>query len=166
MSDRYATITRISTNGDFAFSLYSDEYVPAFMDNVVTALHSYFEHLLKSLNQEEALSYLNGDLRHPSSEKPSGVRIVEKTIGDFLGALMLFVSVKKASSHLLTEMWVKSLLEVLHVSDEGVPRVNALRPKLLAVKLLATVLPSDEFYGVSKSSYIHVYDSEYKQQVM
>lgn len=78
---------------------------------------------------------------------------------------MLFVSMKKAGSHLLTEMWIKSLLEVLHVSDEGVPKISSLRPKLLTIQLLAYILPEDQCYGASKSSYIHIYDSEYKQQV-
>lgn len=98
-------------------------------------------------------------------EKPSGIKIVERTIGDFLGFLMLFVSMERAGSHLLTEMWIKSLLEVLHVSEEGVPKINSLRPKLLAIQLLSIILPNDSLYGVSKSSYIHIYDSEYKQQV-
>lgn len=174
----------------FRYSLYSDDYDPVFLDNVVTALHSYFKFLLKSLSYEENSGILANDpryeffiillhvnswvyeyfeiiliLRYPAVEKPSGVEIIERTISDFLAFLMLFVSMKKAGSHLLTEMWIKSLLEVLHVSDEGVPKINSLRPKLLTIQLLASILPEDQCYGVSKSSYIHIYDSEYKQQV-
>lgn len=150
---------------DFFCSLYSEEYPPIFMDKVVTTLHSYFEFLIKSLNPDESCGYHNSDIRHPITEKPSGMKVIEKILGDFLASLMLFVSIKKAGSYLLTEMWVKSLLDVLHVNEEGVPRVNALRPKLLAIKLLATVLPEDQFYGMNKSLFIHVYDSEYKQKV-
>ena len=104
--------------------------------------------------------------RYPALEKPAHFRGVEKTIGDFLAFLMLFISTKKAQSYLLTEMWIKSLLRVLEVNEEGIPKVNSLRPKLLAIKLLATLLPEDPYYGISKSSSIHIYDSAYKQQVL
>ena len=103
--------------------------------------------------------------RYPAMEKPTNIRSVEKAIGDFLAFLMLFVSTKKAYSYLLTEMWIKCLLEVLEVNAEGIPKVNSLRPKLLAIKLLTTLLPDDTNYSVSKSSFIHIYDSEYKQEV-
>lgn len=93
------------------------------------------------------------------------MKIIERTIGDFLGFLMLFVSMEKARSHLLTEMWIKSLLDVLYVSDNGIPRINFLRPKLLAIQLLSIILPDDSCYCVNKSLNIHIYDSEYKQQV-
>lgn len=146
-------------------SLYSEEYTSSFMDNVVSTLHSYFEYLLKSLQQDESCNFHNNDPRHPGAEKTNGLRMVEKTIGDFLASLMLFASVKKAGSYLLTEIWVKCLLEVLRVNAEGVPRVNSLRPKLLAIKLLATILPDDVYHGSNKSSFIHIYDSEYKQKV-
>ncbi|XP_065224595.1 probable E3 ubiquitin-protein ligase HERC1 isoform X2 [Planococcus citri] len=147
-------------------SLYSEEYTSSFMDNVVTTLHSYFEYLLKSLQADESCSSHNNDPRHPVAEKTNGLRMLEKTIGDFLASLMLFASVKRAGSYLLTEIWVKGLLEVLRVNAEGVPRVNSLRPKLLAIKLLATILPEDVYYGSSKSSFIHIYDSEYKQKIV
>ncbi len=91
---------------------------------------------------------------------------MEKTIGDFLAFLMVFVSTNRARSHLLTEMWIKSLMEVLRVNDDGIPKISSLRPKLLGIQLLATILPEDSCYGISESSYIHIYDSEYKQQVI
>lgn len=103
--------------------------------------------------------------RYPTLEVPATAPTIEKAIGDFLAFLMLFVSSKKACSYILTEMWVKSLLEVLEVKDEGMPKISSLRPKLLSITLLVTFLPNDSYYGLSKSSYIHIYDSEYKQQV-
>lgn len=39
------------------------KYDPVFMDNVVTALHSYFKFLLKSLSYEENNMFMNADPR-------------------------------------------------------------------------------------------------------
>ncbi|XP_068081364.1 probable E3 ubiquitin-protein ligase HERC1 [Anabrus simplex] len=115
------------------------------VESVVNLMHSQLEHILSHAG--------------PSVSRRE-LRAAERSLGDFL----VFVR-RVSSSHVMrrmmaTRQWTQTLLTVVgqRVSgdEDAVPRIQALRPRLLALQLLATVLPSlDPASGV-----------EHKEQVV
>lgn len=103
------------------------------------------------LNLLIVLSYY---LRNFSIMFASELRWVEHSLADLLSFILQCLSSNSKVSWLLASYeWTRSLLSIVGIGTDHLPRVEALNPRLLALQLLTSVLPYREM------------DSEFRQQV-
>lgn len=102
------------------------------VESVVSLIHSQLEHILASAGT--------------SDSGRRELRAAERNLGDFLVFVRRIASSRILRKLLAGKEWTDTLLKVLgqqaSCNDSALPRIQALRPRLLAIQLLASVLPS------------------------
>lgn len=106
-------------------SIYAKSLSPDVIKSIIDILHQQLIALLKAISE--------------AMEKSTNH---ERNLGDFLVFVHYLASSKALKSSFCTEEWVRSLLSV--TGNPG-GKSQSLRPKLLALQLLGTILPSVKF---------------------
>ncbi|CAB3370488.1 Hypothetical predicted protein [Cloeon dipterum] len=116
--------------------LYSNKLQSSVVESVVQLLHSLLEKLLN----------LASSTKFQIEEKIVGIsssqRAAERALGDFLVFVRRIAGCQAISSLIASRQWTDTLLAICsQCSETGLPRISCLRPRLLALKLLGSVLP-------------------------
>nr|CAD7438539.1 unnamed protein product [Timema bartmani] len=119
--------------------LYSSE-VPMFeVGSIVQLMLSQLQRLLSQASSVPAVQPVLTSVRE--------LRLAERSLGDFLVFVRRVTASHTIRRLLATQEWIDTLLSVtgqrgtLEGEEVMLPRVQALRPRLLALQLLSTVLP-------------------------
>ncbi|XP_069694063.1 probable E3 ubiquitin-protein ligase HERC1 isoform X1 [Periplaneta americana] len=131
--------------------MYAHRLDIAVIECVVSLIHSQLEHILVST--QPTSTSVDGNVDGESGGTGSGncvskreLRAAERSLGDFLVFVRRIASSRVLRKLLAGREWTNTLLMILGQQTSGddtsLPRIQALRPRLLAIQLLASVLPS------------------------
>ncbi|XP_018324237.1 probable E3 ubiquitin-protein ligase HERC1 isoform X2 [Agrilus planipennis] len=117
--------------------LHSKKLEASVIENVVDQLYEQFDALIGNnnfLNVAEVLKHF------PYNRIMSSY---SRTLGDFIVFLRTMAASKSIQRLIGTPRWINKLVSLLESKENQLPiHVHALRPKLLAIQLLQTVLPA------------------------
>lgn len=133
--------------------MYAHHLDAAVIESVVSLIHSQLEHILMSIqiscmsvNTNSNVNGSGGVGGRDSYINKRELRSVERRLGDFLVFVRRIASSRVLRKLLAGREWTNTLLTILGQQttgeDTSLPRIQALRPRLLAIQLLASVLPS------------------------
>lgn len=123
------------------------------IESVVSLIHSQLEHILMSTHTSSSSVDTNSDVGDRGGVGGSyscinkrELRAAERSLGDFLVFVRRIASSRVLRKLLAGRKWTDTLLTILGQQitgdDTSLPRIQALRPRLLTIQLLASVLPS------------------------
>jgi E3 ubiquitin-protein ligase HERC1 len=123
------------------------------IESVVSLIHSQLEHILvstyTSCTSVDTTSDAVGSVGVGGSNRcinKRELRAAERSLGDFLVFVRRIASSRVLRKLLAGQVWTNTLLTILGQQttedDTSLPRIQSLRPRLLAIQLLASVLPS------------------------
>nr|QHB15577.1 putative E3 ubiquitin-protein ligase HERC1 [Bemisia tabaci] len=134
-----------------ACSMFADELDTTTKKKIV----EHFETLLaltspELISEEDCQPYKDENFALPCSN--SGLliglcsnfypaNVDEKNLGEFLSFLKKILKNKSMLTFFATPKWIHGLVNILSMSPFNLPKVEALRPKLLAIDLLSIILP-------------------------
>lgn len=135
------------------FRMYAHRLDVAVIESVVSLIHSQLEHILMSTPTSCMSVDTNSDVNGSGGVGGNNgyinkreLRSVERSLGDFLVFVRRIASSRVLRKLLAGREWTNTLLNILGQQTTGedmsLPRIQALRPRLLAIQLLAAVLPS------------------------
>jgi len=133
--------------------MYAHRLDVAVIESVVSLIHSQLEHILMSTPTSCMSVDTNSDVNGSGGVGGNNgyinkreLRSVERSLGDFLVFVRRIASSRVLRKLLAGREWTNTLLNILGQQTTGedmsLPRIQALRPRLLAIQLLAAVLPS------------------------
>lgn len=135
------------------FRMYAHHLDVAVIESVVSLIHSQLERILMSTYMSCVSTDTNSDVGGSVGVGGSNsciskreLRAAERSLGDFLVFVRRIASSRILRKLLAGREWTDTLLTILGQQiagdDTSLPRIQALRPRLLAIQLLASVLPS------------------------
>ncbi|KAG8252880.1 putative E3 ubiquitin-protein ligase herc1 [Homalodisca vitripennis] len=111
--------------------IHSDKLDVSVVESIIQVLHSHLDSLLSLTQPSRQDELASGELRW-----------VEHSLGELLSFTLLSLSNNTKVAWLLASYeWTRSLLSVVGVGTDQLPRLSALTPRLLALQLLTSVLP-------------------------
>jgi E3 ubiquitin-protein ligase HERC1 len=129
--------------------MYAHRLEVGVVESVVSLIHSQLERILTTCISADTSSNVGGCAVFGGSNScisKRELRAAERSLGDFLVFVRRIASSRLLRKLLARQEWTDTLLTILGQQVTGVdtslPRIQALRPRLLAIQLLASVLPS------------------------
>jgi E3 ubiquitin-protein ligase HERC1 len=133
--------------------MYAHRLDLAVIESVVSLIHSQLELILMSTRMSCISADTNRNVGESvgfggsnSCTSKQELRSAERSLGDFLVFVRRIASSRIIRKLLAGQEWTDTLLTILGQQitgdDTSLPRIQALRPRLLAIQLLASVLPS------------------------
>jgi hypothetical protein len=122
------------------------------LESVVSLIHSQLEHILlsthtscKSVDTGSDVGDRGGVGGSYNCINKRELCAAERNLGDFLVFVRRIASSRVLRKLMAGRKWTNTLLTILGqeiTGDTSLPRIQALRPRLLTIQLLASVLPS------------------------
>lgn len=133
--------------------MYAHHLDASVLESVVSLIHSQLEHILMSTQTSCTSVDANSDVcdrggvgNNYSRINKRELRASECSLGDFLVFVRRIASSRVLRKLLAGRKWTNTLLTILGQQitgdDTSLPRIQSLRPRLLVIHLLASVLPS------------------------
>ncbi|XP_021933596.1 probable E3 ubiquitin-protein ligase HERC1 isoform X3 [Zootermopsis nevadensis] len=133
--------------------MYAHHLDASVLESVVSLIHSQLEHILMSTQTSCTSVDANSDVcdrggvgNNYSRINKRELRASERSLGDFLVFVRRIASSRVLRKLLAGRKWTNTLLTILGQQitgdDTSLPRIQSLRPRLLVIHLLASVLPS------------------------
>lgn len=89
----------------------------------------------------------------------SEIRCVERNLGDLMSFISCLSYNPTLGPLLASHRWTQSFLTIVGVESTGVPRIEALAPRLLALELLSHVLPKRDIGSERRQQVFYNYFS-------